>query len=71
MIVSERLRQISTTDLAALGVHEVAYVKPVVVDDSKAFAVFAANGTQAGILPSLDAALAAIREHGLEAVSVH
>lgn len=71
MIVSERLRQISTTDLAVLGVQEVAYIKPVEVDGSKAFGVFAANGTQAGILPSREAALAAIREHGLEAVSVH
>ena len=71
MIVSERLRQMSTTDLALLGVQEVAYVKPVMVDGSTAYGVFAANGTQAGILPTREAAFAAIREHGLEPVSVH
>lgn len=71
MIVSERLRQMSTTDLALLGVQEVAYVKPVMVDGSTAYGVFAANGIQAGILPTREAAFAAIREHSLEPVSLH
>jgi hypothetical protein len=68
---TERLRQISLADLAALGLQGVAYVKPVAVDDITAYAVFAADGTQMGILPTRAAALAAIRENGLEPVTVH
>lgn len=71
MIVSERLRQMSTADLATLGVQDVAYIKPLQIEGSPAYGVFAANGTQAGILPTREAALAAVREHGLEPVSVH
>jgi len=71
MNLNERLRRISRADLAALGLHGVAYIKPVVIDEAKAYAVFAADGTQIGALPTPDAALAAMRENGLEPVSVH
>jgi len=71
MIPFERLRHISSSDFAALGLQDVAYVKPVVVDGSPAFAIFAANGMPAGMVPTRDAALAAVREHGLEPVGVH
>jgi hypothetical protein len=67
----ERLRQISQADLAALGLPGVAYVKPVVIDDATGYAVYAADGTQVGVLPTRESALAAMREHGLEPVSIH
>jgi hypothetical protein len=67
----ERLRQISLFDLAALGLQGVGYIKRVVIDDSTAYAVFAADGTQIGVLPTREAALTAMREHRLEPVSVH
>jgi len=67
----ERLRQISLADLAALGLQGVAYIKPVVIDEAAAYAVFAADGTQIGALPTREAALAAMRENGLEPVSIH
>ena len=68
MTLAERLRQLSPADLAALG---IAYVKAVTVDDGPGYAVHAADGRQIGILPTREAALAAMREHGLEPVSVH
>lgn len=71
MTLTERLREMSPADLAALGLQGVAYVKPVVVDGTAAYAVFAADGRQAGILPTHAAALVAIRENGLEPVSLH
>jgi hypothetical protein len=67
----ERLRQISPADLAALGLQGVGYLKPVAIDDTMAYAVFAADGTQIGVLPTRQVALVAMREHGLEPVSVH
>jgi hypothetical protein len=71
MNLNERLRHISLSDLAALGLQGVAYIKPVVIDKTAAFAVFAADGTQIGALPTREAALAAMRENDLEPVSVH
>jgi len=71
MNLNQRLRHISPADLAALGLRGVAYIKPVVIDEATAYAVFAADGTQIGALPTREAALAAMREHGLEPVSLH
>ena len=71
MNLNERLRHISLSDLAALGLQGVAYMKPVVIDKAKAYAVFAADGCQIGALPTREAALAAMRENGLEPVSLH
>ena len=68
---NEQLRHISLADLAALGLQGVAYIKPAVIDDAAAFAVFAADGTQIGTLPTREAALAALRENDLEPVSLH
>jgi hypothetical protein len=67
----DRLRQISPADLAALGLQGVAYIKPVVIDDTAGYAVFAADGTQIGVLPTREAALVAMRQHRLEPVSLH
>jgi len=71
MNLNERLRHISLSDLAALGLQGVAYIKLMVVDEAPAYAVFAADGTQIGALPTREAALAAMRENDLEPVSVH
>jgi hypothetical protein len=71
MNLNEQLRRISLAELAALGLQGVAYMKPVVIDETPAFAVFAADGTQIGALPTREAALAAMRENGLEPVSLH
>ena len=71
MNLNEQLRRISLADLAALGLRGVAYMKPVVIDENAAYAVFAADGTQIGALPTRETALAAMRENGLEPVSVH
>jgi hypothetical protein len=71
MNLNERLRHISLADLAALGLQGLAYMKPVVIDKAPAYAVFAADGTQIGALPTREAALAALHENGLEPVSLH
>ena len=42
-----------------------------VVDGVSAFAVHAADGTQVTVLPNREVALATVRQHDLEPLSVH
>jgi len=67
----ERIRQMSSRELALFGMQDLAHVKPVVVDGASAFAVHAADGTQVTVLPNREVALATIRQHDLEPLSVH
>ena len=55
----------------ALGLEQMAYVKPIEADGVSAFAVHAADGTKIAVLASRDLAFAAIRQHDLEPASVH
>lgn len=72
MIVAlDKIRHISDQELAALGVKDVAYVKPVMVEDEPAYGIFAADGTQVALMPDREVAVATIRQHELEPVSVH
>ena len=68
---TEDIRRISQGDLMALGVSDLAYVKPVEIEGQSLFAVFTADGTQVAVLPSRDAAVATILRHDLEVVSIH
>ena len=63
---TEPITQISTQDLMILGLQEVAYVKPVVVNGQAAYAVHAADGREVAVMPSRNVALAAIRQNDLE-----
>jgi hypothetical protein len=56
---------------AALGAEDVAYLRPVVLNGARAFAIHAADGTQLGAAPSAQLAAAAIREHEMEPALVH
>jgi hypothetical protein len=67
----ERIRQMSSRELALFGMQDLAYVKPVVVDGASAFAVHAADGTQVTVLPNREVAVATVRQHDLEPLSVH
>ena len=67
----EDIRRMSSRELALFGMQDLAYVKPVVVNGVTAFAVHAADGTQIGVLPDREIALATVRQHDLEPLSVH
>jgi hypothetical protein len=71
MTVTERLRTIEASDLAMLGIQDLAYVKPLMVDGKKGFAIHAADGTQLAIAASEAQACGIIRQNDLEPVSVH
>ncbi len=68
---AENTSQMTAQDFVALGVSDLAYIKPVEIDGQSLFAIFAADGTQIVVLPSREVAVATIRRHDLEPVSVH
>ena len=55
----------------SLGLEYVAFVKPVVIDGKKAYAIHAADGNQLGLAPGREAAYALVIQHDLEPVSIH
>jgi len=65
------IRHISTEQLAQLGMQQIAYVKPVVVNGSAAFAIHAADGTPMAIAGELDVALSALVQHEMVPAQVH
>ncbi|MBV9863057.1 MAG: DUF1150 family protein [Alphaproteobacteria bacterium] len=68
---TERNRHISSHELAALGMQDMAYIKQVVVDEVTGYSVHAADGTQIALMTNRDIAFAAVRQHDMEPVSVH
>jgi hypothetical protein len=68
---SEELRHMTANDLAMLGMQDIAYVKPVVVDGNAGYAIHAADGTQMALTGDRDIAFAVVRQNELEPVSVH
>jgi len=71
MIAVEKLRTLSPTDFAALGMSDLAFVKPIMTEGKAAYAIHAADGTQMAIVDERALAFATIRQHDLEAVDVH
>ena len=67
----EQLRQMTANDLAMLGMQDIAYVKPVVVEGKHGYAIHAADGTQMALVGDRDLAFAVVRQNELDPVSVH
>ncbi len=65
------VRHLSESQLAQLGVSEIAYVKPVMADGHPAFAIHAADGTPMAVAGDLEVAIAAIRQHDMIPTLVH
>ena len=57
------IHKISTEQLARLGVSQIAYVKPIVVNGMAVFAIHAADGTPMATVPNAEVAFAAIVQH--------
>ena len=71
MQFSTAIRQLSAHELGVLGMADVAYVKPILVEGVAVFAVHAADGTQIAVIPDRAVAFAVVRQNDLEPVSVH
>ena len=65
------IRHLSVEDLARLGVSQIAYVKPVMMNGAPAFAIHAADGTPMAVADDQDLAVAVIRQHEMLATLVH
>jgi hypothetical protein len=71
MQTMEQLRQMTANDLAMLGMQDIAYVKPIVVEGTLSYAIHAADGTQMALIANRDLAMAVVRQNEMEPVSVH
>jgi hypothetical protein len=71
MNAMEKWKQLPAQEFVALGLQNLAYLKPVTVNDHLAYAVHAADGTPMAVIDNRDLAEAAVRQHDLEPVSVH
>lgn len=49
----------------------IAYVRPVMTDKGKHYAVCTADGTQLALFPTQDAAYFAAKQHELEPMLIH
>lgn len=67
----QALRNISVQDFQSFGVEQVAYLKPVTVENRKAYALYAADGRLLTLQDTADLALMVARHNGLEPVVVH
>jgi hypothetical protein len=65
------VHHITAEQLAQLGVSQIAYVKPVVVNGAAAYAIHAADGTPMAVATDRDVALAAIVQHEMQPSLVH
>ena len=65
------MHNISPQQLAMLGMQQIAYIKPVVVNGTAAFAIHAADGTPMAIAEGREVALAAIVQHEMVPALVH
>ncbi len=65
------LRQLSAAQFAGLGVSRMAYVKPVLINGARAFAIHGADGTAMAVAGDEAVALAAIAQHEMVPALVH
>ncbi len=68
---SKVLSSLSPGDFQLLGLHHIAYIKPVVLNDRMAWSVYAADGTSMSVHLTEQAAAAAARQNHLFSVHTH
>jgi len=61
----------SAQDFLALGLKDVAYLRPLEAPEGRIFVIHTADGNKVAALANRDVALATIRQHGLEPLSLH
>ncbi len=71
MLAMMRIRPLSPRDFAMYGRAEMAYLKPVTTNGVPAYAVHAADGTYLWRSADRELAVATLRQHEIEALSIH
>jgi hypothetical protein len=63
----------SSRELALFGMQDIAYIKRAVGGDHDelTYSVHAADGTQIAVFPNRELAVATMRQHDIEPLSVH
>lgn len=64
-------KDVSNKDFLTFGIEDIAYVRPVMIEDRKAFAIHAADGTPLSVVESEDSALATIHDNDMDPVRLH
>ena len=68
----DRTPPLTPRALAQLGLQHLAYIRQVRAEEgAEGYMICAADGTPLGIAERREGAIAAVRQHGLEPVSVH
>lgn len=65
------IRNVTQAQLMALGMSQLAYVKPVWMDGTTAFAIYAADGSPMAVAADCDLAVQAIMQHEMVPTLVH
>jgi hypothetical protein len=65
------IRQISSAQLESFGIDEIAFIKPVMTENGKAFAIHAADGSPMAIASNASLAVAAIIQNEMLPKLVH
>lgn len=65
------IRHLSSDQLARLGVQQIAYVKPVMMNGLMAYAIHAADGTPMAVADNREVAIAAVHQHEMLVSLVH
>ncbi len=65
------IRHLTQVQLQQLGVSQLAYVKPVMLNGAAAFAIHAADGSPMAVTDDHDLAVAAILQHEMVPALVH
>ena len=65
------IRRMSESEMMALGTDDIAFVKPVVVNGTYAYAIYSADGEQLATAPNRAVAFATVRDNDMDPVSVH
>jgi hypothetical protein len=65
------IRNLTPAQLMQLGMADLAYVKPVWMNGTTAFAIYAADGSPMAMAADCDMAIAAIVQHEMSPALVH
>lgn len=65
------IHHLTTDQLMQLGLSQIAYVKPIMMNGTPAFAIHAADGSPMAVAGDRDLAVAAIVQHEMAAALVH
>ena len=65
------VRHITPDQLQQLGLSQIAYVKPIMLNGSAMFAIHGADGSPMAVADDRDLAVAAIKQHEMIPTLVH